>query len=74
MPGRECGNHNEEKCDGEGENEKQVWVQADEGVCGEKREGVRGRTPAEEPDEAALEDEDDPDAGVEAAEVVCHQR
>lgn len=72
MAGHEGRNQDADEQNGKREDNQEVGVEADEGVDGQKGEGVRGAAPGEETDDARLELEDDADAGVEAVEIVEH--
>lgn len=74
MPADESGYHDEEQTYGQREHEEEVRIQTDEGEGGQKGQGMCCLAPAEEPNHLFLENEDDPNTCVEAAEVVRHDR
>lgn len=73
VSGGKCRDHDEEESSSKGHHDQEIRVQTDESVGREEGECVCRRPPREEADEAILEDKDDANASVEAAEVVGHQ-
>ena len=72
MPRCESRDHYEQEDDRKRQDGEEIRVQADEGVRHEEGDGMGRLVPGEEADETILEDKDDSDASIEAAEVVGH--
>lgn len=73
MAGEEGRDHHAEDKDCQGQDGEQERVEADEGIDGKEGESLSGLTPGKEFDDAVLQDKEDTDAGIEAAEVVGHE-